>query len=217
MSHAVRGRLKNGFCRTAILEAFACCALFAIVALICRQFLACQAVGEALKRHRCGNRQRQTLCCRQAVAAQAMAGVVFQDDFEVAQINPEGAKFEKVNRLVCKGVVYEIEFLIDVNSELFECEEGDKLTVALATSLSVDGVSEAKAIDYARGAKASLLDQFDYAMHGTVYKFQHVKDTKVEVYVSHGGLLARFRGDQRHLKKLKVDAEVYTLLRKGSA
>ena len=40
-----------------------------------------------------------------------MAGVVFQDDFEVAQINPEGAKFEKVNRLVCKGVVYEIEFL----------------------------------------------------------------------------------------------------------
>merc|ERR1739848_37073 len=90
------------------------------------------------------------------------------------------------------------EFLIDVNSELFECEEGDKLTVALATSLSVDGVSEAKAIDYARGAKASLLDQFDYAMHGTVYKFQHVKDTKVEVYVSHGGLLARFRGDQRH-------------------
>ena len=108
-----------------------------------------------------------------------MAGVVFQDDFEVAQINPEGAKFEKVNRLVCKGVVYEIEFLIDVNSELFECEEGDKLTVALATSLSVDGVSEAKAIDYARGAKASLLDQFDYAMHGTVYKFEHVKDTKV--------------------------------------
>ena len=118
---------------------------------------------------------------------------------------------------MCKGVVYEIEFLIDVNSELFECEEGDKLTVALATSLSVDGVSEAKAIDYARGAKASLLDQFDYAMHGTVYKFQHVKDTKVEVYVSHGGLLARFRGDQRHLKKLKVDAEVCTLLRKGSA
>ena len=58
-----------------------------------------------------------------------MAGVVFQDDFEVAQINPEGAKFEKVNRLVCKGVVYEIEFLIDVNSELFECEEGDKLTL----------------------------------------------------------------------------------------
>ena len=130
-------------------------ALFAIVALIYKHTFACQAVGEALKRHRSGNRQRQTLCCRQAVAAQAMAGVVFQDDFEVAQINPEGAKFEKVNRLVCKGVVYEIEFLIDVNSELFECEEGDKLTVALATSLSVDGVSEAKAIDYARGAKAS--------------------------------------------------------------
>ena len=144
-----------------------------------------------------------------------MAGVVFQDDFEVAQINPEGAKFEKVNRLVCKGVVYEIEFLIDVNSELFECEEGDKLTVALATSLSVDGVSEAKAIDYARGAKASLLDQFDYAMSGVVYKFKHLQNTKVEAHISHGGLLARFVGDQRHLSKIKIDAEVFTLIRKA--
>ena len=145
----------------------------------------------------------------------AASSYTFQPDAAVLERlanHPEGAKCETVNRLVCKGVVYEIEFLIDVNSELFECEEGDKLTVALATSLSVDGVSEAKAIDYARGAKASLLDQFDYAMHGTVYKFEHVKDTKVEVYVSHGGLLARFRGDQRHVLMLMVDAEVFSLL-----
>lgn len=61
--------LKNGFCRTAILEHLLLAALYAIAALIYKHILACQAVGEALKRHRCGNRQRQTLCCRQAVAA----------------------------------------------------------------------------------------------------------------------------------------------------
>ena len=51
-------------------------------------------------------------------------------------------------------------------------------------------------------------------MHGVVYKFKSVGGTKVEVLLSHGGLLARFIGDQRHLQKLKVDTEVYTLIRK---
>mmetsp|Transcript_17437 Transcript_17437/g.53627 ORF Transcript_17437/g.53627 Transcript_17437/m.53627 type:complete len:147 (+) Transcript_17437:295-735(+) len=146
-----------------------------------------------------------------------MAGIVFQDDFKIEKVNPEGAKFEKVNRLLCKGVVYELEFLVDVNSELFEVDEGEKLTVAVATSLSLDGAGTATAHDHIRpNAKPSLMDQFDYVMHGVVYKVAHVQGTKVEVYLSHGGLLARFVGDQRHLKKLTVDAEVYTLLKKSA-
>ena len=128
-----------------------------------------------------------------------------------------GAKFEKVNRLLCKGVVYELEFLVDVNHELFEADANDKLTVAIATSLALDGADVA-AVDYARlDGKPSLMDQFEYVMHGVVYKIQHVKGTAVEVYLSHGGLLARFVGDQRHLKKLAVDAEVYTLIRKSAS
>merc|ERR1712216_208491 len=96
-------------------------------------------------------------------------------------------------------------------------EDGDKLTVAVATSLSLDGSVVAPS-DYLRpDKKPSLLDQFDYAMHGVVYKVAHVSGTKVEGHLSHGGLLARFVGDQRHLKKLTVDAEVYTLLKKSAA
>ena len=67
------------------------------------------------------------------------------------------------------------------------------------------------------GGKPSLLDQFDYAMSGVVYKFKHLQNTKVEAHISHGGLLARFVGDQRHLSKIKIDAEIFTLIRKLSS
>jgi len=42
------------------------------------------------------------------------SAILFQDEFRVDAVDPgdlEG-KFEKVNRLMCKGVVYELEFLI---------------------------------------------------------------------------------------------------------
>ena len=89
----------------------------------------------------------------------------------------------------------------------------DKLNVAIATSLSLDG---SESTDYLRSEGPSLMDQYDYVMHGVVYKFAHIQGTKVEVHISHGGLLGRFVGDQRHLQKLKVDSEVFTLIRKNN-
>ena len=137
-----------------------------------------------------------------------------------------------VDRLLCKGVVYELEFLVgaraapgarearrdpnppraDINCEIFDVDDGNKLSVAIATSLSLDGTDTTDFLQL--DGRPSLLDQYDYVMHGVVYKFKSVGGTKVEVLLSHGGLLARFIGDQRHLQKLKVDTEVYTLIRK---
>ena len=100
----------------------------------------------------------------------------------------------------------------DINCEIFDVDDGNKLSVAIATSLSLDGTDTTDFLQL--DGRPSLLDQYDYVMHGVVYKFKAVGGTKVEVLLSHGGLLARFIGDQRHLQKLKVDAEVYTLIRK---
>lgn len=128
------------------------------------------------------------------------SNTMFTDEFRVEQINPDGKKFEKVSRLVCKGILYDVELVVDMNVEMFEVNDGDKLSVALAKHLE--------------GDKASLLDQCDYAMHGVVYKYRHVEGSTVEVHVSHGGLLARLVGDERHLSTLTVDREVYTLVRR---
>jgi DNA-directed RNA polymerase I, II, and III subunit RPABC3 len=100
----------------------------------------------------------------------------------------------------------------DINCEIFDVDDGNKLSVAIATSLSLDGTDTTDFLQL--DGRPSLLDQYDYVMHGVVYKFKAVGGTKVEVLLSHGGLLARFIGDQRHLQKLKVDTEVYTLIRK---
>ena len=57
--------------------------------------------------------------------------------------------------------------------------------------------------------------QYEYAMHGKLYKWkQDQPKAPVEVYISFGGLLMRLRGDARHLVKLSLDSRLYLLIRK---
>ncbi|KAJ8603274.1 hypothetical protein CTAYLR_006956 [Chrysophaeum taylorii] len=139
--------------------------------------------------------------------------IIFHDEFMVEKVNPDGKKFEKVSRLICKGILYEVELLVDINSEIFEIKVEEKLGVAIARNLSLDGSETYEQVV----GKPSLLDQYDYAMHGVAYKYKHVEGSTVEVHVSHGGLLARLKGDERHLAGIKVDDEVYTLIRRIEA
>ena len=53
--------------------------------------------------------------------------------------NPEGKKFERVDRLYCKGLTYGMDLIIDVNCEIYSVRKGDKLSVAIASTLSMDG------------------------------------------------------------------------------
>jgi len=127
-----------------------------------------------------------------------MASYVLQDEFRIEGMNPEGKKFEKVDRLVARAVNYDVEMLLDVHSELFQVNTDDRVQLALSKS----------------EVKKDALSKWDYAMHGLVYKYKHVKDSTVEVHLSHGGLLARFIGDEEALKDLEVDVEVFTLVKK---
>ena len=72
--------------------------------------------------------------------------VLFEDIFEIRQINPDGKKFERgqkfyrysnlllylVNRLHGRGTTYDVELILDVNAELFRVKSGNRMTVALA-------------------------------------------------------------------------------------
>jgi len=122
--------------------------------------------------------------------------LLLEDEFRVEQLNPDGKKFEKVDRLIARGVHSEIEMLMDVHGELFEVAKDDKLSVTLTKDEPKD------------------LSKWHYAMHGTVYSYKHVQDKDVEVHLSHGGLLARLRGGDAHLGKLDVDVDLYTLVKK---
>ena len=120
--------------------------------------------------------------------------ILFQDTFNVHILNEGGKKFDRCNRLGCKGTAYEVDMVIDVNCELFNAKAGDRVVCALAKSLSLSGAPDDGKYNPSSGP--SLADSYEYVMHGRVYSIKHVENQLVEVQASFGGLLFRLRGEQ---------------------
>ena len=140
---------------------------------------------------------------------------LFQDIFDVQKINPEGKKFEKVNRLLCKGLTNDVQLLIDINCDIgFKVHEGDKISVAFASSLAMDGSLDDGTYKMYTD-EPTLLDQYEYAMHGQIFEFKHTKGTTIEVYASYGGMLMQLTGDAVLLDKLQPDTKGYCLMRQN--
>ncbi|KAL9645098.1 hypothetical protein ABK040_001988 [Willaertia magna] len=161
-----------------------------------------------------------------------MSNIVLEDKFfDIKQIDPEGKKFDKVSRLYCESED-EIELVIDINTDIYPVDIGERLVVALATSLDPNKTSSSsnttstttkktKEKDYydpylGTEEKSSLLDKYDYVMYGRVYKYQP-KDNfeKIAIYVSFGGLLMRLTGEARDIQHIEPDTHVYLLIRKS--
>jgi DNA-directed RNA polymerase I, II, and III subunit RPABC3 len=142
--------------------------------------------------------------------------ILYLDQFEVTETNK---KFEKVTRLSCRlgeEGGYEMHLDLDVNTELYPLVVRDRFTFALASTLALDGsIDEAV---YDQSGKPSLIDQYDYCMHGTIFKL-HQSDPKrpIEAHLSCGGLLVRIKGDAAHLKGLALYTKIYILMRKITA
>lgn len=140
---------------------------------------------------------------------------LFEDIFEIAALNPDGYKFERVNRIQATGTTFECELLLDVNCEIYTLHEMDKFTLVLASTLHLDG-SPADHFSYvpANHAEPSLADNYEYVMHGRVFDMSYKKDGTVIIAISYGGLLMRLTGDQRHLTSILPDQRLYLLLKK---
>ena len=72
-----------------------------------------------------------------------MAGVLFEDIFDVKDIDPEGKKFDRVSRLHCESESFKMDLILDINSWVYPMELGDKFRLVLATTLREDGFSDA--------------------------------------------------------------------------
>jgi DNA-directed RNA polymerase I, II, and III subunit RPABC3 len=141
---------------------------------------------------------------------------LFEDIFEITALNPDGMKWDKVNRLQATGTTFECDLLLDINSEIYQLEETDKFTLVLASTLHLDG-SPADHFSYApvsSNAEPSLADNYEYVMHGRVFDMVYKKDGTVMIKISFGGLLMRLVGDQRHLTSVLPDQRLYLLLKK---
>lgn len=145
---------------------------------------------------------------------------LFEDIFEVTALNPEGKKFDWVNRVAALGTTFECDLLLDVNSEVYNIKDGDKITLVLASTLNLDGSPD----DYYQWTSTSssmnsdneptLADNYEYVMHGRVFDVEYKKDETVVLSVSFGGLLMRLTGEQKHLSTVQPDMRLYILIKK---
>jgi len=140
------------------------------------------------------------------MAGSGSSNILYEDVFNIEDINPEGkssTQFHNVGRVIAKGATYEMDLVIDIQTELFPLKIGDKFTLALASTLDLEGKPDDGTFD--QSGKPTLLDKFDYGMHGKVFRYEHEGEHRVAVYVSYGGMLMKLVGDQRHLNAIELD------------
>mmetsp|Transcript_7289 Transcript_7289/g.13633 ORF Transcript_7289/g.13633 Transcript_7289/m.13633 type:complete len:155 (-) Transcript_7289:65-529(-) len=139
---------------------------------------------------------------------------IFEDKFEVIQVDPDGKKFEKVSRIVCQGESYEMELVLDVHFGLFKCKIGEKINFALASTIDPSGRKEEE--NYDQRERKTLMDGYDYVMHGRVFEIEEDKKTTDSViYASFGGLMMSLKGNSGNFTQLEPDMRVYAMCKKA--
>lgn len=147
-----------------------------------------------------------------------MAGVVFEDIFNVKDIDPEGKKFDRVSRLHCESESFKMDLILDINTWLYPIDLGDKFRLVLATTLREDGFPDGDWNPLETG-EASRADSFEYVMFGRIYRIEgddscHEASSRLAAYISFGGLLMRLQGDANNLHGFEVDQYLYVLTKK---
>eukprot|EP00039_Didymoeca_costata_P003295 m.66675 g.66675 ORF g.66675 m.66675 type:complete len:134 (+) comp11823_c0_seq1:343-744(+) len=128
--------------------------------------------------------------------------LLFSSFFSLVGRDPDGAKFDRLSRLVAVSKSKpKYELLLDINVTLFPIEEGDDFELSLVNSLTDDD-----------GADVS--EGYSYVMHGKIYRSEPVEGKFLAIYVSFGGLLMRIRGSAKELSSLHVDDYIYIMLKK---
>ena len=82
-----------------------------------------------------------------------------------------------VSRIQAESRVNKLKIELDVNTDIYPMTEGAFYSMVLATSLNADGHENFDIIKYENEGTASgmgsLLEQYDYVMHGKIFKYQH--------------------------------------------
>uniref|UniRef100_A0A7S1M158 DNA-directed RNA polymerases I, II, and III subunit RPABC3 n=1 Tax=Neobodo designis TaxID=312471 RepID=A0A7S1M158_NEODS len=142
---------------------------------------------------------------------------ILEEKFAVAQVNPDGRKYQRVSRIVCKSIESDTELSVDINSDVYPVTEGEKLTIGLATTLNLDGEPERDAYDHTVYHRETAMSAYDYVMHGKVYRCNsdEAAADAVTAFASFGGLLMKLHGKQPYLRDVHFNRSYYLLIKKS--
>ncbi|RWR88440.1 RNA polymerase [Cinnamomum micranthum f. kanehirae] len=144
-----------------------------------------------------------------------MVELLFEDIFTLKALDPDGKKFDKVSRIEARSEQFDMYMQLDVNTEIYPLHVGEKFTMVLAPTLSLDGTPDSGY--YTQAGRKSLADKFEYVMHGKLYKISEEgsgANVKVEIYASFGGLLMMLKGDPSNAANFELDQRLFLLMRK---
>ena len=162
-----------------------------------------------------------------------MAGILFEDIFDVKDIDPEGKKFDRVSRLHCESESFKMDLILDINCQVYPVDLGDKFRLVIATTLKEDGYPGDAEWDPNETTNSSRAAQFEYIMYGKIYRIEgddgpgtassivpasgaaaSGDSVRLAAFVSFGGLLMRLQGEGGNLHGFEVDKSVYLLMKK---
>lgn len=136
----------------------------------------------------------------------------FDEIIKVVKVDADGKKYEKVSRIEAESSDGATSIQLDINSELYPMKRKELYRMVISTTLM-----EGSAVTSYPPEGKSLLDKFEYIVHGLVYKVSMEgsgADKKVVVYVSFGGLQLMLKSDALKTQKFKLDQKLFLLLRK---
>ncbi|ELP87292.1 DNA-directed RNA polymerase I, II, and III subunit RPABC3, putative [Entamoeba invadens IP1] len=136
--------------------------------------------------------------------------------FTIKSKDAGGNVFENVSRFECEDKEGNYKIFVDINTDLFPLDTKDTIELELTTSLNFDN----SPMDFKDGYTPdfgvnSKMDNYDYVMHGIVFKFVEDKSNdKVSVIASFGGLLFMVYASQSLVSGINMDDQVFLLISK---
>ncbi|KAF9670701.1 hypothetical protein SADUNF_Sadunf13G0096000 [Salix dunnii] len=123
--------------------------------------------------------------------------------------------FDKVSRIEARSERLELFMQLDVNTEVYPIKQEERYAVKLTTTLDPDGTPDT---GYYNPIKpGSIADNFDYIMHGKLYKILDEgsgASRKVEMLLSFGGLLMSLKGNPECVTDFQLDQKYFLCMRK---
>ena len=91
-----------------------------------------------------------------------------------------------MSRIEAKSEVMKIDIELDVNTDIYPMEKDAYYSMVIANSVNLDGSEEFDILRYdhfgggsaGQDGHGSLLDQYQYVMHGKVFKYA-IKDQRM--------------------------------------
>ncbi|CAO1617093.1 unnamed protein product [Jaminaea pallidilutea] len=156
------------------------------------------------------------------ISVKMTEAVLFDAQFQIKAIDPDGKKFDRVSRVVASSTSLEMDLSLDVATDIYPMKSSQSFSFQLVSTLHPggaangdgDNLTNSTGKEVWRDGAGGIAEEWSYVMYGKIYKYDEgASSDTVTVYGSFGGLLMALTGNYRHLSNVTVGNNVYLLLR----